>query len=242
MSLPLGAGLHAALVFTVWDLCSYFGSNRHDAPLPLHFVELSPLCLQVAMSHRHDASCIDSCAPAPMPGLGGMMLADDGLGVLRVVGVGVLTYIGMVVLLRLSGNRTLSKMNSFDLVVTVAFGSALASVLIDKKIPLTVGLGAIAVLIMLQFIVTWLSVRSPGFNRLVKTQPTLLVHEGQMRKDAMRRVRVTEDEILGALRKHGIGDMRKAGAVVMESDGSLSVIMRSRLGDKGVLHHVDGYH
>ncbi len=169
------------------------------------------------------------------------MLADSELDVLRIVGVGVLTYIGMVVLLRLSGNRTLSKMNSFDLVVTVAFGSTLASVLIDEKIPLTVGLVAIAVLIMLQFIVTWLSVRSPGFNRLVKTRPTLLMLEGQMRKDAMRRVRVTEDEIFGALRKHGIGDMHKAGAVVMESDGSLSVIACSQLGDKAVLHRVDGY-
>ena len=169
------------------------------------------------------------------------MLADGELDLLRVVGVGVLTYTGMVVLLRLSGNRTLSKMNSFDLAVTVAFGSALAAVLVDEKIPLAVGLVAIALLIMLQFIVTWLSVRFSGFNRLVKTRPTLLMLEGQMRKDAMRRVRVTEDEILGALRKHGIGDLRKAGAVVMESDGSLSVIACSRLGDKAVLHQVDGF-
>ena len=169
------------------------------------------------------------------------MMPNDGPSVLRVIGVGVLTYIGMVALLRVSGNRTLSKMNSFDLVVTVAFGSTLASVLVDKKISLAEGLLAIALLILLQFAVTWLSVRFSSFNRLVKTQPTLLLHEGQMRKEAMRKVRVTEDEIHSALRKHGIGDACKAGAVVMESDGSLSVINQSQLGEKTALQHVNGY-
>lgn len=168
------------------------------------------------------------------------MLADEAWGVLRVLATGILTYAGMVVLLRVSGNRTLSKMNSFDLVVTVAFGSTLASVLVDKKVSVAVGLAAIGLLIMLQFAVTWLSVRYSGFNRLVKTRPTLLVHEGTLQREAMRRVRVTADEIHGALRKHGIGDISKAGAVVMESDGSLSVISCERLGNRTALEGVRG--
>lgn len=169
------------------------------------------------------------------------MLSDEEFGLLRILATGVLTYAGMVALLRASGNRTLSKMNSFDLVVTVAFGSTLASVLVDKKISVAEGITAIALLISLQFAVTWLSVRFPSFNHLVTTRPTLLVQDGEMRWEAMRSVRVTEDDILGALRKHGIGDLGEAGAVVMESDGSLSVIVCERMGDRTALRGVRGY-
>ncbi|RYD87586.1 MAG: hypothetical protein EOP50_20525, partial [Sphingobacteriales bacterium] len=58
------------------------------------------------------------------------MFFDSGYDLLRVVLVGTLAYLGCVVLMRISGNRTLSKMNSFDLVVTVAFGSTLSSILV----------------------------------------------------------------------------------------------------------------
>lgn len=166
------------------------------------------------------------------------MWTDSWSSLLRIITVGVLTYAGMVFLLRISGNRTLSKMNSFDLVVTVAFGSTLSSVLIDRKIPLADGLVAIALLIALQFAVTWLSVRLPRFNQLVKTRPTLLVRDGQLRPHALREVRVTSDEIMSALRQHGIGDLQAAAAVVMESDGSLSVIRRDMLGSGDTLDSV----
>ncbi len=84
-------------------------------------------------------------------------------------------------------------MNSFDLVVTVAFGSTLSSILITKDIALAEGLLAIALLVALQFGMTWLSVRSSAVNSLIKTAPTLLLKDGRMLENAMKRVRITED-------------------------------------------------
>jgi uncharacterized membrane protein YcaP (DUF421 family) len=68
--------------------------------------------------------------------------------------VGFLAYVGVVFLLRLSGRRTLSKMNAFDLIVTVALGSTLATILLDRELPLAEGMLAFALLIGLQFVVT----------------------------------------------------------------------------------------
>lgn len=99
------------------------------------------------------------------------MFFDDWTNLARVIITGSLAYAGTIVLLRVSGNRTLSKMNSFDLVVTVAFGSTLSSVLIDSAISLAEGLVAIALLVMLQFLITWCSVRSRSLSSLVKTSP-----------------------------------------------------------------------
>lgn len=168
------------------------------------------------------------------------MFFDSAHDLLRVVLVGTLAYIGCVVLMRLSGNRTLSKMNSFDMVVTVAFGSTLSSILITKDIALAEGLLAIALLIMLQFVITWLSVRSSAVNSLIKTTPTLLLKDGRMLDDAMKRVRITKDEIRTAVRQQGMGGLDMVAAVVLETDGSLSVIPSEKLGSGSALGGVSG--
>lgn len=160
----------------------------------------------------------------------------DSIG--RVIVIGTLAYFGLVVLLRASGNRTLSKMNSFDLVITVAFGSTLAAILTNAQLSLITGLVAIGLLILLQFLITWMSVRSRGFSKTVKTKPTLLVQDGRFLEAALRAVRVTEEEVRSAVRQHGYGGLEQVAAVIMESDGSLSVIGRDRLGTGSALQGV----
>ena len=89
--------------------------------------------------------------------------------------VGVLAYVALVFLLRISGKRTLSKMNAFDFVVTVALGSTLATILLSKDVPLAEGVLAFALLIALQYVIAWFSVRSRTVSRFVKAEPTLLL-------------------------------------------------------------------
>jgi uncharacterized membrane protein YcaP (DUF421 family) len=159
---------------------------------------------------------------------------------IRIVVVGVLAYVVLVLLLRVSGKRTLSKMNAFDLVVTVALGSTLATVLLSKTVALAEGLLAFAVLIVLQFMVTWISIRSPTARRLVKNEPKLLLHDGRFLQDAMQSERITESEVLAAVRERGIGDLQKVGAAVLETDGNVTVISRSELGSASALKSVSG--
>lgn len=142
---------------------------------------------------------------------------------------GVLAYVVLVAFLRISGKRTLSKMNAFDLVVTVALGSTLAAILTSPDTLLAEGIVALAVLIALQFAVAWSSLRFPWFENIVKSTPTLLVYRGHIKQAAMRSQRVTRDEILAALRSSGLSDLEQAGAVVLETDGSISVIPRDAL-------------
>ena len=144
----------------------------------------------------------------------------------RVFAVGVLAYAALILVLRISGKRTLAKMNAFDLVVTVALGSALSSTLLSRTVPLTDGVVAFALLAALQFGVAWMSIRAPWFRRLVKSDPALLVREGVFLTDAMRRERVDHDEILAAIRNSGIPTLNEVGAVVLETDGSFSVLPR----------------
>jgi hypothetical protein len=110
----------------------------------------------------------------------------------RVLVVGPLAYVALVLFLRVSGKRTLTKLNAFDLVVTVALGSTLATILLSKSVSLAEGLLALGLLIALQFIITWTAIRSPWFAGLVKSEPTLLVRHGQFLDGALQAQRMTQ--------------------------------------------------
>ena len=152
------------------------------------------------------------------------MFFQGWAGIVRTLVVGFVAYVSLVSMLRISGKRTLAKLNAFDLVVTVALGSILASILIQKALPLAEGITALALLIGLQYLVTATSVRWKAFARDVRSSPALLVNKGAFCKDTMRRERVTEPEVLSAVRASGVSGVEDAAAVILESDGTMSVI------------------
>lgn len=151
---------------------------------------------------------------------------DSFESLLRVFFVGGAAYAALVVMLRVSGKRTLSKMNAFDLVITVALGSTLATALLDRNVPLVEGVAALALLVALQYVITWGSVRSRKVRELVKSEPTVLLENGVIREDAMGRQRVTREEVEAAIRQHGHSGVDSIDRVVLETDGSLSVVRR----------------
>ncbi|CAN5634407.1 DUF421 domain-containing protein [soil metagenome] len=156
----------------------------------------------------------------------GLMFFDGWITLGRTALVGTLAYLSLVLLLRVSGKRTLSQMNAFDFIVTVALGSTLATVLLSSSVSLARGVLAFAVLIFLQFIITWLSVRSPAVRNLIKAEPTLLVHKGAFLTGAMKQERVTQEEVRAALRAQGIAAVEEVEAVVLETESSFSVVMQ----------------
>ena len=100
------------------------------------------------------------------------MLFDNWLGIIRVIVLGACAYIALVAILRMSGKRTLAKMNAFDLVVTVALGSTLATVLLSKDIALAEGIIGFLVLVALQYAIAALSVRFRPFESSPSPNPS----------------------------------------------------------------------
>lgn len=144
-------------------------------------------------------------------------------GPLRVLVLGTLSYVALVLVLRVSGKRALSKMNAFDLIVTVALGSALATMTLSKSVALIEGVTAIVLLVTLQYVVTWLSVRSERIQSLVKARPALLMHHGTFMRNVMLAERISQEEVLSAIRSSGLRHAEDC-TVILETDGSLSVI------------------
>jgi len=155
------------------------------------------------------------------------MLFDSLHDLARVAIIAVLGYAALALLLRLAGKRALAKLNAFDPVVTVALGSVLATVLLSGGVAYAEGLLAFAMLALLQWIVARLSVASAIFRNLVRSQPRLVFEEGEFLHRAMRDERITQDEIESVIRAAGVGRIEDVAAVVLETDGTLSVIRRT---------------
>ncbi len=154
------------------------------------------------------------------------MFYDDWQGLARVLIVGTSAYVALILLLRVSGKRTLAKLNAFDFVVTVALGSTLATVLLSADVALAEGVTALALLVALQYAVAWASIRSRRLTSLVKSEPTL-VYRGGFLPAAMRRERLVEEELAQAARGQGYADLSEVAAIVLETDGSLSILTQS---------------
>lgn len=149
-------------------------------------------------------------------------------GVLRILVIAPAAYIAVILIVRSSGKRTLSKLNAFDFIVTIALGSTLASIITTRSLALIEGVVALALLVLLQFIVTTLSVRWPAFDRRLTAEPALLLRNGEPLVRAMKRERITREELEAAVREAGATSLEAAEAVFLETDGTLSAILRER--------------
>lgn len=152
------------------------------------------------------------------------MFFNDWSSILRVVVLGTLGYVALILVLRLSGKRTLSKMNAFDFVITITIGSVFASLIVSKTVTLADGVAALSLLVGLQYVMTWLYVRSKRFKQFVTGVPQLLFWRGTYLEDVLRRERVSKDEVQAAMRNSNVIDHDEAAAV-LETGGNITVFL-----------------
>lgn len=149
---------------------------------------------------------------------------DSWLSIGRTFIITILAYLILIVILRVSGKRTLSKMNAFDFIITIALGSSLATVALNKNVPLADGALAFLLLVYLQYIITWLSVRIKKVKKIVSSQPTLLLYKGEIFSDVLKKERIKIEEIYVAARKKGITELKNIDIIVFETTGDITII------------------
>lgn len=154
--------------------------------------------------------------------------------------VGLACYLTVVVLLRATGKRTLTKLNAFDFVVTVSIGSLLATGVLDPATSWAAVASGILLLVVAQWVMAKVTSTWPRSRWFVTAEPTLVVRDGKLLQDALRRSRVAPSEVLQAVRTSGSGSLASVAAVTLEPDGSLSVIPKDSLGDGSALADVPG--
>jgi len=147
--------------------------------------------------------------------------STDGLLAIILTAIGI--YIALVILTRISGKRSFSKMSSFDFAMTVSIGSILATVIVSKSVSLQYGIIGLVVIYTLQIIVaaarSWTPIRD-----MVDNTPTLLMKNGKLIEANLRKCKVTESDVKAKLREANVIQLSEVKAVVFESTGDISVL------------------
>ena len=161
-----------------------------------------------------------------MIGHGEAVLNLDALDLAQILLRSVVVYIVLLIVFRLVGKRALGQMTPFDLVVLLIISNAVQNAMVGNDTSLNGGLLAALTLLLVDRLLGYLTLRQRRLGAAVIGSPTLLVYNGQVLEEHLRKEGVGSDEVLQALREHGIDDLVSVKSAVLEVDGTISVIPR----------------
>lgn len=135
----------------------------------------------------------------------------------------IVLYLILIAVIRLMGKRQIGQMEASEFVVTMLVANLAAIPMQDEGVPLHTGLIPILTILGVEFVLTALSMVSLRFRRLLCGKPVILIENGKILQNNLRRTRVTLDELTGHLREKDILDLNTVQYAILETDGNLSV-------------------
>jgi len=149
---------------------------------------------------------------------------SGAVAMLEVSGATALIYLFLIVAIRLVARRQLGQLTVVDLVVVLVLGSSVETAMIHGNTSLPAGLVSAGTLLVLNRLLTWSFLRSSRLSHLVNGGPVLLVHDGRVIDEHLRRVGMTNQDLLAALRGRGFEGPAGVGSAVLETDGTMTVV------------------
>jgi uncharacterized membrane protein YcaP (DUF421 family) len=148
----------------------------------------------------------------------------DPIGALVIAGKTTIVYLFLVVGLRLLGKRELGQMTIYDLVLIIVLANSVQNAMVGSDTTLFGGLVAALTLLVLNRLFALLITRFPTLAHRMVGEPVLIVNDGHLLLDPMKREGVTPELVMAALREHGLSTLQDAQMCVLETDGSISVV------------------
>ena len=146
-------------------------------------------------------------------------------------------YFFVLIGLRLSGKREVGQMTPFDLVLLILLANTVQNAMTGPDTSLTGGIIAASTLLIVNFLVAKLTFSNKQFRHAVEGSPTILVRNGQVLTENVKAENVTNEDIMQALREHGIDEIADVALAVLEIDGSISVLKSDEMPTVSRPHH-----
>lgn len=135
----------------------------------------------------------------------------------------IILYLVLVAVIRLMGKRQIAQMGAAEFVVTMMAANLTTIPIQDEDIPLSAGIIPILMVLAVQIFLSKLSLRSVPMRRLLCGKPVILIDNGKILSENLRRTRLTLDELTGHLRQKNVMDIKTVQYAILETDGNLSV-------------------
>lgn len=132
-------------------------------------------------------------------------------------------YLLLIIGFRITGKRQLGELQPIELAVTLLISDLAAVPMQETGIPLLNGVVPIAVLISLELILSAWMMKSNGLSRLISGNPIVIIHDGKLQQNALRKLRLTVDDLTESLRQQGVFDWHEVQYAIAETNGKISV-------------------
>lgn len=149
---------------------------------------------------------------------------DIFYGYLRIAGSCVVIYLFIIVSIRLFGKKELAQLSVIDLVFILLISNAVQNAMVGTDSSLGGGLAAAASLFIVNYLFKLALFRFPKLSRVLQGNPIMLVYQGKLNMENMKKSKVTVDELLEAVREHGVGNIEDVDLAVLEIDGNISIL------------------
>jgi uncharacterized membrane protein YcaP (DUF421 family) len=138
----------------------------------------------------------------------------------------VVVYASLLLLLRLTGKRQIGQLAPFDLVLLLVLSNAVQNSMNGGDNSLVGGLVSAVTLVGLNYVIGYATFKNKTVEALVEGRPHVIIHNGRVFEDVMRRAKLTHHELSAALRRAGCSCADEVQAAILENNGSISVVMR----------------
>ena len=136
----------------------------------------------------------------------------------------IILYIAVLISLRVMGKGEIAEMNCFDLVITLLIAEVASTPMENNDVPMIYGIAALTGLVFMQTVISFLSLKFKCVNRIVSGKPTILINKGKIDYKALKKEKITINELLEQLRIQGYFNLKYVQYALLETDGNLSVV------------------
>ncbi|MBS4173670.1 DUF421 domain-containing protein [Bacillus sp. FJAT-49736] len=139
-----------------------------------------------------------------------------------------LLYASILVIFRLMGKREIGELSVLDLVVFIMMGEMAAIAIENFKSPISHTLMPMIILLVIQTVLAFISLKSSRFRKIVDGSPTIVINKGKIDENAMRKIRYNFDDLLTQLRTKDINNIADVEFAILETSGELSIIKKDK--------------
>lgn len=143
---------------------------------------------------------------------------------IRIIGSTLAVYLFIVIAIRIFGKKELAQLSVVDLVFILLISNAVQNAMVGPDASLLGGLVAASTLFLINYGLKYLQFRFPKFGKFVEGEIIMLIYQGKILESHMKKAKISNDELMEAVREHGIKSVEEVDLAVMEVDGNISVL------------------
>lgn len=136
----------------------------------------------------------------------------------------IILYIAVLISLRVMGKGEIAEMNSYDLVITLLIADVVSMPMENNSIPMINAISSLTGLVLMQTIISYISLKSRKFNSFLSGKPSILINKGKVDEKQLKKERISIEELLEQLRIQGFFNLKEIQFAILETDGNLSVV------------------